>query len=188
MSDKENAPWAPGGRRKLLWAAGGALLAGVGAGVWWGSRQESVAVDAGPSPELAAFWAASWQDAQGQPVAVERFQGKPLLLNFWATWCPPCVEEFPMLDAFYRENRAKGWQVLGLAIDRTDMVQRFLRQNPVDFTVVMAGLGGTELMRALGNPSGGLPFTVAVNSAGAIAQRKLGRVSADNLQQWAGLK
>jgi thiol-disulfide isomerase/thioredoxin len=174
-------------RRWMVGAAiGSAALAAAGA-FWWRSRSEDGA-SVPPDAELASFWATPWTDPQGKSLNVQQFQGKPLLINFWATWCPPCVEELPLINAFFQQNRANGWQVLGLAVDRVDMVQKFLRQNPVDFPVAMAGLGGSELGRALGNVSGGLPFTVVVGGNGTIAQRKLGRVSSENLQQWAGLK
>lgn len=178
-------------RRLLIGAAvGSAGLAAAGV-AWWRNQAPATQEDAAsgaPAPELASFWATPWSDPAGKQLQVQHYQGKPLLINFWATWCPPCVEELPMLNAFYLQNKSKGWQVLGLAIDRIEMVQKFLRQNPVDFPVAMAGLGGAELGRALGNASGGLPFTVVVSSVGAVVQRKLGRVSADNLQLWAGLK
>lgn len=173
-------------RRWLLAAAAAGVAGGLAGWAWW--RSPPQALPAAAAPELEAFWATPWQDPQGVPLSVQQYRGKPLLLNFWATWCPPCVEELPMLNSFFRQNRVNGWQVLGLAVDRVDMVQRFLRQNPLDFPVAMAGLGGSELGRALGNVSGGLPFTVVIDGAGAIAQRKLGRVTAENLQQWAGLK
>lgn len=175
-------------RRWLLAAAAATALGGGVGWAWWRSQGADGAGSPVPAPELASFWATPWQDPQGAPLSVQQYRGKPLLINFWATWCPPCVEELPMLNAFFRQNRANGWQVLGLAVDRVDMVQRFLRQNPLDFPVAMAGLGGSELGRALGNVSGGLPFTVVVGSEGAIAQRKLGRVTPENLRRWAGLK
>ena len=174
-------------RRGLVGAAlGSAAVAAAGA-FWWRSLGSEGAV-ATPSTELAQFWVTPWVDPQGNALNVQQLQGKPLLINFWATWCPPCIEELPLINAFFQQNKANGWQVLGLAVDRVDMVQKFLRQNPVDFPIAMAGLGGSELGRTLGNLSGGLPFTVVVDSAGAIAQRKLGRVTPENLQQWAGLK
>lgn len=190
---RESSPPVGGNkeRRLLVGAAIGSAVAAAAGVAWWRYREPAAQVEEAPgaaAPELASFWATPWADPAGKPLHVQQFQGKPLLINFWATWCPPCVEELPMLNAFYLQNKANGWQVLGLAIDRVEMVQRFLRQNGIDFPVAMAGLGGAELGRSLGNISGGLPFTVVVDGAGAIAQRKLGRVSADNLQQWAGLK
>jgi thiol-disulfide isomerase/thioredoxin len=113
------------------------------------------------------------------------FKGKPLMLNFWATWCPPCVEELPLLNAFFNENKAKGWQVLGLAVDQAEPVRRFLTHSPLEFPVALAGFPGMEISKSLGNFSSGLPFTVLFNSDGAVVHRKMGRVSPDELQVWA---
>ena len=114
--------------------------------------------------------------------------GGPLLINFWATWCPPCVEELPLLNRFYEEHRRNGWQVLGLAVDQPAAVEAFLRRAPVAFTVAMAGMSGIELSKTLGNIGGGLPFTAIFGSGGQVLHRKMGRVTALDLQQWSQLK
>ena len=119
---------------------------------------------------------------------MQSFQGRPLLVNFWATWCPPCVEELPLINAFYQENKGNGWQVLGLAVDKAALVKTFLSKTPLAFSVGMAGLNGTDLSRKLGNLAGGLPFTVAIDSAGGIILRKMGQVTASDLQALRGLK
>jgi len=113
-------------------------------------------------------------------------RGRPLLINFWATWCPPCVDELPLIDGFYRENARKSWQVVGLAIDQPSAVRTFLQRTPVTFPVGMAGLEGTELARSLGNTSGGLPFTVVLGADGHVRQRRIGRVAPSDLAQWSG--
>jgi thiol-disulfide isomerase/thioredoxin len=119
---------------------------------------------------------------------MQSFQGRPLLVNFWATWCAPCVEELPLINDFYRQNKVNGWQVLGLAVDKIGPVQSFLQKMPLDFPVGMAGLSGAEMARALGNLSGGLPFSVVLGASGMVVQRKLGRLHPQDLTAWLRLK
>ena len=121
-------------------------------------------------------------------MQLQNFRGRPLLINFWATWCPPCIDELPLINAFYEKNKANGWQVIGLAIDRPSAVQAFLQKMPLAFPIGMAGLTGSDLAKQLGNPSGSLPFSVVLGAQGGILQRKLGRLTPEELAAWAGLK
>jgi thiol-disulfide isomerase/thioredoxin len=172
-------------RRLLLAAASGAAVLG-GALAWW---KMPVSKPSGDVLEpVAGFWSMQWETPQGGTVSMQALQGRPLLVNFWATWCPPCVEELPLINDFYRQNKSNGWQVLGLAVDKTSAVQSFLAKMPLDFPVAMAGILGAELGRNLGNLSGGLPFSVALSANGGVVQRKLGRLSVDDLQRWADVK
>jgi thiol-disulfide isomerase/thioredoxin len=170
--------------RRQAWMVGlGGCAAAAGAGLaWWRLR---------PGPPLdgaeAAFWGSAFPGVKGETVAMASFRGRPLLLNFWATWCPPCVEELPLLDQFHREQVARGWQVLGLAVDQAAPVARFLERLPLSFPVGLAGFAGTELSRSLGNASGALPFSVVFGAGGQVRHRKLGKVSASDLSQWAQL-
>ena len=90
-----------------------------------------------------------------------------------------------MINDFFRQQRAKGWQVLGLAVDQQAAVERFLARQALDFPVALAGLPGTELSRSLGNLSGGLPFTVVFDAGGQVRQRKMGKLTAADLAAWA---
>ena len=118
---------------------------------------------------------------------MQQFLGRPLLVNFWATWFPPCVEELPMLNAFQAAHGSRGWQVLGLAVDQTTAVRQFLQKLPLVFPVGMAGFAGTEISRTLGNQGGGLPYSVVFDRAGAVLHQKIGKLSEDDLAQWAQL-
>jgi thiol-disulfide isomerase/thioredoxin len=135
-----------------------------------------------------AFWQASFDSPKGGSVKMQAFKGKPLLLNFWATWCPPCVEELPLIDAFYRQNAGKKWQVMGLAVDQLKAVNDFLSKAPVSFPVALAGMPGIALSKSLGNLGGGLPFTVVLGSSGGVLHRKMGRITPDDLKVWATLQ
>jgi thiol-disulfide isomerase/thioredoxin len=131
-----------------------------------------------------ALWSSEFDQADGKILRLADFQGQPLVLNFWATWCTPCVEEMPLLNAFFQENQSKSWQVVGLAIDQPSAVKRFLKQYPVSYPIGMAGLGGTELVKKLGNPEGSLPFTLVVNAKGAVVVQKLGKLSTQEMGEW----
>ena len=89
-----------------------------------------------------------------------------------------------MVDRFYRDHAANGWQVVGLAIDKPEAVRKFLVRTPVSFPMGIAGLQGTDLVRNLGNTAGGLPFTLVVGADGIVAARKMGQLSPADLEAW----
>jgi thiol-disulfide isomerase/thioredoxin len=171
-------------RRRLLFAgvAATALTAGAGVAWWKGSAQEPTA------SATDALWLLDFDTPSGSRLAMRTLRGKPLLVNFWATWCPPCVDELPLLDGFYRQNSANGWQVVGLAIDQPSAVRTFLARMPLSFPIGMAGLGGTELSKSMGNQAGGLPFTVVIGAAGEVLHRRMGRVTPADLESWSRAK
>lgn len=176
------------GRRQLLAVAGVAVTAAAGgaAFAWWQRTSSTAVPDAVVTAPAAAFLQQSFQTADGTALSMSDFRGRPLLVNFWASWCAPCVEEMPMLDAFFAAHRAHGWQLVGLAADQAPAVQRFLQTTPVSFPIALVGFNGIQLSKQLGNDAGGLPFTLLFDPTGRIRQRKLGQLSRSELDRWAG--
>ena len=163
-----------------------ALLAGIGAlaaagGAYWYARAPQGPTDAGDA--RIDLWSQRFPRPEGGELVMAELRGKPLLVNFWATWCAPCVRELPEIDRFARGHAAQ-LTVVGLAIDRPEPVQSFLKTLPLGFGVGLAGLSGTDQTRNLGNASGALPFTVLLDADGRIVQRKLGETQHDELVGW----
>lgn len=174
----DNTPVSSPSRRSLLAVALAAMAAGA---AWNGWRHQAKSLN---STAMQSLWSASFEQVDGSTLQLAEFRGKPLVLNFWATWCTPCVEEMPLLNAFYRQNQSKSWQMIGLAIDQPSAVKRFLGQHPVEYAIGLAGLDGTALMKTLGNETGGLPFTLVLDAQENISMHKLGKLSASDIQSW----
>lgn len=171
-------------RRRLLLGAGLVATAAGLAAAWWTLHDRAASVNE-PVP---GFWTWQWPRPEGGQLALQSFQSRPLLINFWATWCGPCVEELPLINDFYNKNRGNGFQVVGVAVDQAPAVQAFLKKTPLDFPVGIAGLSGAEMARSLGDLGGGLPFSLILDGAGKVVLRKSGRLTAQDLAALSGLK
>lgn len=148
------------------------------------------ALAAPPAPAPAALWQARFARPEGGELALAEERGRWLLINFWATWCAPCVHELPDLQAFWSAQRARGaagWRVIGLAIDAPTPVRQFLQRfrPALDFPLGLAGLQGADLGRSLGNLDGRLPFTVLLRPDGALVWRRRGATHLAELSRLA---
>lgn len=167
---------------RRAWLAGVGVLAAAGGAAWYARRAETrLQADAEAAVDL---WSQRFARPEGGELVLAELRGRPLLVNFWATWCAPCVKELPELDRFGRSH-AQQLAVIGLAIDSPDAVRAFLQKVPVGFAIGLAGFAGTELARSLGNNAGALPFTVLLNARGETVQRKLGETNVAELERWA---
>lgn len=184
-----NSPKTPLQRRHVLTVgvAAAAALAGAGA-AYWQDKPVASSEPAAPykpaSGDLNDLWQMQFDTPDGSKLAMQSLKGKPLLINFWATWCPPCVEELPLLERFYSQNKAKSVQIVGLAADKPEAVRTFLKKLPLTFPIGITDLSGIALSKSWGNLAGGLPFSVMLASDGRVIQRKMGKLSEDDLKIW----
>lgn len=163
------------------WALGAVAGTATLGGLAWRWQHEQAAATLADDP----LWSLRFPRPEGGELIMASLRGKPLLLNFWATWCPPCVKEMPQIDRFHKAFVERGWVVVGLAVDGPTPVREFLARQPVGFAVGLAGLEGTDLSRRLGNAQGALPFTAMFNRSGNIVRRRLGETTFDELSAWA---
>ncbi len=147
------------------WAVFGLVgaLAG-GGGYWLQHAQEGAAVAATPASVLDA----SFKDLAGQPQRLDAWQGKLLVLNFWATWCPPCVKEMPACMRLQQKYGTQGLQFVGIALDTREEVAKFVADHRIDFPILAGEEDVAVYMQRLGNGNGALPFTVVFDPSGAV--------------------
>ena len=138
-------------------------------------------------PSSAPLFAATLSDLDDKPVALERYKGKPLIVNFWARWCGPCKVEIPELIAIRKAHKGK-LEVLGIGIeDKADAAKEFAKAYEMDYPVFVAKEKGIPLMQALANTKGGLPFTLVIDRNGQVVQKKLGIMKKADLEAAADL-
>lgn len=181
-------------RRAGLAVIGAAAVAGLLAGMLAVHRLDSpgsppVAPPPAPAGGLAegdflpAELALTLRD--GRRLRLAELRGRPVLVNAWASWCGPCVEEMPQLAAFSREQGDNGIQVIGLALDTPDAVDAFLERVPVPYPIAVETPGPADTSVLLGNERGLLPYTVLVDADGRLVKRKLGPFREGEIARWA---
>jgi len=162
----------------------GTAMVATGAGAWFASRYYS---SRKATPEaVRVLMEQQFQTARGESFDMATLRGKILLVNFWATWCPPCVEEMPELEALQQELQAKSGsrvQTIGIGIDSPSNIRQFASKSQISYPLMLAGSQGSELARLFGNDKGLLPYTVVIGQDGSMLKTVLGRVRIDSLRQ-----
>jgi thiol-disulfide isomerase/thioredoxin len=172
--------------RSLKFVLVAAIGLGLGAGFAWLTRGQPPQPNPQGVPDAAAvgdvrpdFRHASMD---GRFVEAGDFDGTPLLVNFWATWCAPCVREMPLLDEF-AEAEAERLNVVGIAIDDPGAVGPFVEELGIDYPILVGTTDVMTTQRRFGNPQGLLPYTVLVGADGTILWQFLGEVKPDHLER-----
>ncbi|WP_454670026.1 TlpA family protein disulfide reductase [Achromobacter kerstersii] len=168
--------------RRLLLSAGVAVAATVAGGLTLMSRKsQNAAAPAAESDPIPALMQLQMPDLNGATHSLADFKGQPMVVNFWATWCAPCVKEMPELDALQKKH--PHIRFVGIGVDTAANMQKFVEKVQVSYPLWVIGAGAIDTLRKLGNPSGGLPFTLVFNADGGINRKILGEIQPDDLNQ-----
>jgi len=164
-------------KNKLILVA--AALLSLSAGMLFKYYQIQQIVQQPASPLLSI----RLPDSEGKMRDLSEWQGKILIINFWATWCPPCLKEIPEFIRLQDELRGKGVQFIGIAIEDQASIASFLQKNPINYPVLIGGDAAISLSQQLGNLVNAVPFTLIVDSQGMIVHRHPGELSRQKLMQ-----
>ncbi len=126
---------------------------------------------------------ASFSDMQGRQQALKQWQGKIIVLNFWATWCPPCREEMPELSAMQAQYSNKNLVIVGLSTDDLDKTKAFIKTSPVSYPILAGDMEAMNFAESLGNDRGILPYTVIIDANGNVVERFFGRINQQLLEK-----
>ncbi|GAA5178475.1 TlpA disulfide reductase family protein [Niveibacterium umoris] len=164
------------------------VVAAVAAYAGWRAGQHRD--DATESPTVVTntaaveqLLAAHLQDPQGQNLAMNQWRGKVLVVNFWATWCPPCRREMPLLDAAQRKWADKGLQVVGVGIDEAAAIRDYAKANAFAMPLLIGDPALISLTEQFGNTQQALPFSVIIGRDGRVKHTKLGAFKDDMLDR-----
>lgn len=150
--------------------------AGFGAWRWWQVQRQAERAQLRPDLEF--------RDLDGRPHQLSEWDGKLLLLNFWATWCTPCLKEIPLLVQAQREYGPRGLQIVGLALDQRAPVEAFRTRLGINYPIMLGEMDIIAAMDALGDELGAFPFSVLIAPDGRILERASGDLSRDELRGW----
>lgn len=157
-------------------------------GLWLGLRGNPAPAPVAPplaavAPGPAgALFARSMNDASGANHSLSRWKGKALVVNFWAPWCAPCVEEMPELNELAIASAVNNINVIGIGIDSPANIAEFASRLKISYPLYVAGMSGTELARQFGNNAGGLPYTVLIGADGQVVKTYLGKLKFEELK------
>lgn len=164
--------------RNTAWIAVVGLAAAYG-GYWLSQQRADTATriaDAQPAPNF------SMADLNGKTHQLADYRGKLLLVNFWASWCSPCLEEMPFLVEAQKTYASQGLQILGPAMDELDPINLIINQYGINYPVFADYTQVDNTLKALGNTQGALPYSVLISRDGKVLETLLGGMNREQLQ------
>jgi thiol-disulfide isomerase/thioredoxin len=159
---------------RLLYGGIAILAAAAGGGRWYAALPPAAPVVVASEIAPGALFAVTFADTKGERHALAEFQGKVVVVNFWATWCVPCREEMPAFARLHDRWRTRGVQFVGLADDDPAKVERFGRELGIPYPLWVGSESAAALSRRLGNRLGALPHTVVIDGSGRPVLQKVG--------------
>ena len=122
------------------------------------------------------------KNLKGEPVAMSHWQGKAVVVNFWATWCGPCQREIPLLNRMQAEYGPKGLHIVGIAVDFAEDVQKFVAKTPLNYPTLVGEEDGAAAATAFGIESLAFPFTAFTDKQGRVLSVHLGELHEPELR------
>jgi thiol-disulfide isomerase/thioredoxin len=151
--------------------------AGFGTWHWWQGR-EAAKAQAVARADLA------FPDLDGKPHRLDEWRGKLVLLNFWATWCTPCLKEIPLLVETQQQHGPRGLQIVGIAMDDVAPVKAFAERLRINYPILIGQADVAVAMDELGDELGAFPFSVLIAPDGRILDRASGDLSREEIAAW----
>ena len=139
--------------------------------------------DGGADAAGRARPAFSLPDLEGRMHSISEWDGKVLLVNFWATWCPPCRQEIPDFIDVRRRFHDQGFEIVGVAIDSPDSVRDYVDVLEIDYPVLHGQAEASAIARQYGNHSNALPYSALIDRQGRIRFSGAGRIPRQSLEQ-----
>ena len=142
-----------------------------------------VGSDTGSTSELGIRPEFAMLDLEGKQHNISDWDGQVILLNFWATWCPPCRDEIPAFIKLQEQYGAAGFQVIGLAIDQLELVEGYSDSMGINYPILMGETEGLEITTQYGNRLNMLPYSVIIDRSGMIRYIKKGEIEKEEIEQ-----
>jgi thiol-disulfide isomerase/thioredoxin len=162
------------------------LMVSIGFGIFYfflNPQTKIGAQSAASDTSTQALFSAKFADQNGKTQALKQYEGKIIVLNFWASWCEPCREEMPELSTLHTAYKDSNVVVLGMAIEDVAAINDFLKETKVSYPLFAADVQGMDIAASLGNDKGVLPFTVIIKADGTVAKTYFGRITKPLLEQ-----
>jgi len=161
----------------LKYVAVAIVAATLGASFQYFQKQHNSVQASQQRPEF------SLPDLEEKQRSIDEWDGKLLLINFWASWCPPCIKEMPALDQLRLEYEPHGFEIVGIAVEPIEDAISYLADRPVSYPILYGEYSATAIGQQYGNDIGSIPFSALIDRNGLIVERYYGEIDLSSLNE-----